>query len=144
MVVESFFAKLAIGDMYSVGDLLAEDVVYVNVGLLMIRGRCWTIRVFLLLMKGGWVHFEVYLYLIAIDGLVVFIERIDVFVFGLLWLQFWVFGCFDVYDGQIILWRDAFDFWDINKVLLRGLLGMLILVMKFWLPVSFSTAFGWY
>lgn len=141
-VVETFLARLAAGDVREAADALAEDVVYVNVGLPTIRGRRRAIRFLSPLSRGGRLRFEVYLHSVAANGPVVLTERTDVIVFGPLRLQFWVVGRFDVRDGQIRLWRDAFDFWDTNKALVRGVLGMLVPALKPRPPASLATAPG--
>ena len=51
-------------------------------------------------------------------------ERTDVIVWGGFRSQFWVCGRFDVHDGKITLWRDAFDFVDIVRGSIRGLIGL--------------------
>jgi limonene-1,2-epoxide hydrolase len=40
--------------------------------------------------------------------------------------QFWVWGRFEVHDGRITLWRDSFDFLDIARGTLRGVVSMLV------------------
>ena len=63
---------------------------------------------------------------IAADGAAVLTERTDALIFGPLRLQFWVCGVFEVHDGQITLWRDYFDFFDMFKATLRGLAGLVL------------------
>ena len=38
--------------------------------------------------------------------------------------RFWVYGRFTVRDGQIAIWRDHFDWFDITAGIARGLLGL--------------------
>ena len=64
--------------------------------------------------------FEVKIHRIATDGSAVLTERTDALIFGPLRLQFWVCGVFEVHDGQITLWRDYFDFFDMFKATLAG------------------------
>ena len=68
--------------------------------------------------------FEVYLHSISAEGPVVLTERTDVIVVGPFRAQFWVWGRFDVHDGRITLWRDSFDFVDMTRATVRGLVGM--------------------
>ena len=105
--------------------LLADDVEYTNVGLPSIRGREKVTRALSGLTRPN-VGFEVYLHSISADGPVVLTERTDVILFGGFRAQFWVWGRFDVHDGRITLWRDSFDFLDITKGVVRGLLGMAV------------------
>lgn len=128
-VAEAFMAALAEPDLDLALSLLAEDVVYSNVGLPTIRGRERVARV-LGGLAGPNSSFEVYLHAIACDGPVVLTERTDVIVVGPLRTQFWVWGRFDVHDGVITLWRDSFDFLDITKGLLRGLGGIALPALR--------------
>ncbi|MBX3284347.1 MAG: nuclear transport factor 2 family protein [Actinobacteria bacterium] len=124
-VVEAFLHALAASDVEGAAALLADDVRYVNVGLPTVRGRARVAKVLGGLAKPS-TSFEVYLHAISADGPVVLTERTDVLVFGSLRAQFWVCGRFDVRDGRIELWRDAFDFVDITRAFLRGLAGMVL------------------
>jgi limonene-1,2-epoxide hydrolase len=140
-VVETFLAALAAEDFATAGALLAEDVLYVNVGLPTIRGRRRTVRVLEPLARRG-LAFEVYLHAVSADGGTVLTERTDVLLFGPVRLQFWVTGRFDVHDGQITLWRDAFDYLDMTRALVRGLLGAVVPALRPKPPASVATAPG--
>lgn len=122
-VAETFLEALAAPDLDRASSLLAEDVVYTNVGLPTIRGRDRVTEVLRGLDRPN-SSFEVYLHSISADGAVVLTERTDVIAVGSLRLQFWVWGRFDVHDGEIALWRDSFDFLDLTKATVRGLLGI--------------------
>lgn len=74
----------------------------------------------------GRAGFEVKIHRSAADGAAVLNERTDVLTFGPLRVQFWVCGVFEVHDGRITLWRDYFDYLDIFKATVRGLLGMVV------------------
>lgn len=124
-VVEAFLHVLAVSDVDAAVALVADDIRYVNVGLPAIRGRARVAKVLGGLGKPG-TSFEVYLHAISADGPVVLTERTDVLVFGSLRAQFWVWGRFDVHDGQITLWRDSFDYVDLTRSFVRGLLGMAV------------------
>jgi limonene-1,2-epoxide hydrolase len=128
-VAEAFMAALAASDLEGAMALLADDVEYTNVGLPSIRGREKVARALSGLNRPK-VGFEVYLHSISADGPVVLTERTDVLIFGSLRAQFWVWGRFDVHDGRITLWRDSFDFLDITKGVVRGLLGMAIASLR--------------
>jgi limonene-1,2-epoxide hydrolase len=70
--------------------------------------------------------FEARMLNIASQGDVVLTERIDVLESGRFRAQFWVCGTFQVRDGQIVLWRDRFDFLDFAIATLRALVGIVI------------------
>lgn len=104
-------------------DLLAPDVLYTNVSLPTIRGR-ERVRKLARISADRGMRFEVHTHAASARDGVVLNERTDVLIFGPLRIQFWVFGRFDVQDGQIMVWRDAFDWLDMGRGLLRGLLGL--------------------
>jgi len=121
--VEGFLHALQDADLETAGAALAEDLVYQNVGLPTIHGRNRTMKLFSSL---GDAAFEVKIHRIAADGAAVLTERTDALIFGPLRLQFWVCGVFEVHDGQITLWRDYFDFFDMFKATVRGLAGLVV------------------
>lgn len=122
--VEQFLYALQDSDLDAAGALLAEDLVYQNVGLPTIHGRKRAMKLFSSL--GGSSAFEVKIHRIAADGAAVLTERTDALIFGPLRLQFWVCGVFEVHNGEITLWRDYFDFFDMFKATLRGLAGLVV------------------
>ena len=124
-LTEAFLAHLAALDLDEAMALLAEDVRYVNVGLPVIRGRAQVAKALSSLDRPGG-GFEVYLHAISADGPVVLTERTDVLTLGRFRAQFWVTGRFDVHDGEITLWRDSFDYLDVLRAAVRGLVGVLI------------------
>jgi limonene-1,2-epoxide hydrolase len=111
------------GDLDEAVGLLAVDVVYENVGLPTVHGRERVRRLFGRAYDDGG-GFDVVIHTICADGASVLTERTDILKFRQLHVQVWVCGRFDVRDGQIVLWRDYFDFLDFNKGLLRGMLGV--------------------
>jgi limonene-1,2-epoxide hydrolase len=122
--VEVFLNALQGADLEAAGAVLAEDLIYQNVGLPTIYGRNRAIKLFSSL--GGATSFEVKIHRIAADGAAVLTERTDALIFGPLRLQFWVCGVFEVHNGQITLWRDYFDFFDVFKATVRGLAGLVV------------------
>ena len=122
-VAEAFLAALAAPDLKQASALVDDDIDYVNVGLPPVRGRTAMERVFRLFDRPEF-GFEVYLHSIAAEGPVVLTERTDVLLVGRLRIQFWVWGRFDIHDGKITLWRDSFDFLDVARATVRGLMGM--------------------
>jgi limonene-1,2-epoxide hydrolase len=123
-VVERFLDLLAQADLDGAMQLLSADVVYTNVSLPTVRGRERIRRLFRRgYQRGG--GFEVYVHVISADGPSVLTERTDVLKSGRFRLQIWVCGRFDVRDGEIVLWRDYFDWVNVTVGTLRGLLGIL-------------------
>jgi limonene-1,2-epoxide hydrolase len=122
--VEQFLYALQDSDLDAAGPLLAEDLVYQNVGLPTIHGRARAMKLFSPL--GGSSAFEVKIHRIAADGAAVLTERTDALIFGPLRLQFWICGVFEVHNGEITLWRDYFDFFDMFKATLRGIAGLVV------------------
>lgn len=82
-------------------------------------------HLFEILLRRG-TGFEVEIHSIAAKGDVVMTERTDVLKVGSLHVAFWVCGTFRVQNGQIVLWRDYFDWLDISKGMLRGVAGIFI------------------
>ena len=128
-VAEAFMEALAASDLDRAVSFLADDVVYSNVGLPTIRGRDRVAKALGGLDRPA-AAFEVYLHAISADGPVVLTERTDVIVLGPFRAQFWVWGRFDVHDGRITLWRDSFDFVDITRATVRGLVGIALPALR--------------
>jgi len=129
LVVERFLKALQHEDFDTAGALLADDLVYQNVGFPIVRGGRRVAKMFRG-MKGR-MGFEVKFHRNVEDGTSVLNERTDVLILGPLRLQFWVCGVFEVHDGRITLWRDYFDTLDVFvKAPVRGLIGVLIPAMR--------------
>lgn len=62
---------------------------------------------------------------IAAHGSTVLTERTDELMLGPVKQRIWVYGRFEVVNGQITIWRDSFDWLDVLVGLLRGLAGAL-------------------
>lgn len=123
-IVKSFLEALQAQDFDTFASLVAEDLVYQNVGLPTIRGGKRVVK----LMRGmeGKASFEVKFHRNVAEGFTVLNERTDAIVCGPLRLQFWVCGVFEVHDGRITLWRDYFDFYDMVKATFRGIIGVVL------------------
>ena len=106
-----------------------------------VRGRRRTIAVLRPLSRPGF-SFEVYLHAIAADGPTVLTDRTDVLVLGPVRMQFWVAGRFDVHGGRITYWRDSFDYLDLFRSLVRGLVGAAVPRLRPPAPVSAATQPG--
>jgi limonene-1,2-epoxide hydrolase len=133
LVVERFMEFLRRGDLDDAVALLAVDVRYQNVGLPTVNGRERIRRLFGKAYDDG-AGFDVVIHTICADGSSVLTERTDFLTFRKLHIQLWVCGRFDVRDGQIVLWRDYFDFLNFNMGLLRGLLGVHLPKLRAKLP----------
>lgn len=124
-IVRDFLAALEAGDPGTAGELLSGDVRYTNVTLPTLRGRERVMRVLGAASKRG-MGFRVHYVAVACDGGTVLTDRIDELSFGRFAQRFWVYGRFEVVDGKITVWRDAFDWFDITVSLLRGLAGIAV------------------
>jgi limonene-1,2-epoxide hydrolase len=123
-VVETFLYALQDEDFDTAEARMAENFVWENVGYPTMRGRK---RILNLFRRGaGRVGFEVKFHRIAAEGNTVLTERTDALVLGPVRMQFWVCGVFEVHSGQITLWRDYFDLFDVVKGTLRGLIGAVL------------------
>ncbi|CKH69266.1 nuclear transport factor 2 family protein [Mycolicibacterium smegmatis] len=122
--VETFLNALQEQDFDTAENALAQNLVYQNVGMPTIYGRNRAMKLFRSMQ--GRAGFEVKIHRSAADGAAVLNERTDVLTFGPLRVQFWVCGVFEVHDGRITLWRDYFDYLDIFKATVRGLLGIVV------------------
>ena len=122
--VETFLNALQEQDFDTAETTLAQNLVYQNVGFPTIYGRNRAVKLFR--SMPAWMGFEVKIHRIAADGAAVLTERTDALVLGPLRMQFWVCGVFEVHEGRITLWRDYFDFLDMFKATLRGLVGVIV------------------
>lgn len=125
-VVERFVACAVAGAWDDALELLATDVEYTNVSLPTIRGRRRVSTVLKALLAYDAVDLEIYVHAYGVDGDVVLTERTDALTIGRLRVQFWVYGRFDVVDGQITVWRDSFDWGAVVVATLRGLVGTVL------------------
>ena len=124
-LVREFLEAVQAEDLDRALSMLDDDVIYTNVSLPTIRGRSGVERVFrpILGRMGFRVHFRA-AGTDATDHGVVLTERTDALIFGPVSIQFWVYGRFEVRDGQITVWRDGFDWRDMTMGLIRGVIGL--------------------
>ncbi|MCD6059728.1 MAG: hypothetical protein K0S16_39 [Moraxellaceae bacterium] len=134
-VVTRFLQAMAEQDHGTVAALLAPDVQYTNVSLPTITGGERVAKVLRTALRPG-VAFEVQTHSIAANGDTVLTERTDALKLGPLHLQFWVCGTFRVENGRITLWRDYFDWVDMGKAAVRGVLGIAVPKLRPTLPVA--------
>lgn len=122
--VRAFLGALQDDDLDAAMALLTEDAVWINVSLPAVRGKKAIERICRWSQdRGG--GFKVHFHGIADagDG-VVLTDRADALSIGRFEQRFWVYGRFELRDGRIAVWRDAFDWRDITMSLLRGAAGM--------------------
>lgn len=119
-VVERFLRALQDGDLDGAMALLTDDAVWINVSLPAVRGKRAIERICRWSLDAGG-GFRVHFHAIADagDG-VVLTDRADALRLGKFEQRFWVYGRFELRDGRIAVWRDAFDWRDITASLLRA------------------------
>jgi limonene-1,2-epoxide hydrolase len=127
-VVQRFLAALAEGDAETAVSLVGDDLVYANVSLPTIRGK----RRFATATTFYFRHmsFDVRVHSIAANGPVVLTERTDQLILGPLRLEIWVCGTFEVVDGQIVTWRDYFDWANSTIGLVRAIAGAVVPALR--------------
>jgi limonene-1,2-epoxide hydrolase len=123
-IVRDFLEAMAREDLDAALALLDDDVAYTNVSLPTIHGRRAVGRVFQPLL--GRAGFKVHFHSVMSEGGTVLTERTDALLLGPVHWQFWVYGRFEVRNGKITVWRDSFDWLDMNVGLVRGLLGVVV------------------
>lgn len=124
-IVQSFLDALAQQDIATAAALLAPNLKYTNVSLPTITGGEKVIKLFTLLAKAG-MGFEVKTHHSATQGHVVMNQRTDILSYKNFKVSFWVCGTFEVHNGQITVWRDHFDWFDMSKGAAIGLLGVVL------------------
>jgi limonene-1,2-epoxide hydrolase len=131
-VVRRFLLLLEDGHIEAATDLLAEDVAYQNASLPTIRGRDRTRRALTSAFGRPSAGFEVYFHAISAspDERTVLTERTDVLIFGPVRIQIWVCGRFDVEGGEIVRWKDYFDWGDTIVATVRGLIGAVVPALR--------------
>jgi limonene-1,2-epoxide hydrolase len=131
-VVETFLpAALRDRDFDLVRSLLADDVVFENVGYSTVRGAERIVKAFRdMASRMPMVNWDVEIHRIASSGPSVMTERTDSIIVGRFRADCWVCGVFDVHDGKITLWRDYFDLMDLVKGTVRGLLALAVPWMR--------------
>lgn len=124
--VEAILEAAAACDPDRIRALLADDVVYENVGLPTFY-RADTLRTAAkVVFRVPGIGFDYRVHRIIVQDNAVFTERTDVLIFGPLRWQVWVLGVTEIADGQVSAWRDYFDYRAGLLGLVRGLLGIAI------------------
>jgi limonene-1,2-epoxide hydrolase len=107
-IVREFCAAFEQKDVDTIGRLLADDVVYHNVGMEPAVGKeasLASIQGFLDMSES--LAFAIHR--LAADGDTVLTERTDIFTINGVKAPIPVMGTFDLRDGLIVGWRDYFD-----------------------------------
>ena len=115
-VVREFCAAFAVKDVDTIGRLLADDVVYHNVGMAPAVGKdasMASIQGFLDMSES--LVFDIHR--LAADGDTVLTERTDTFTINGVKAPIAVMGAFDLRDGLIVAWRDYFDMGLTTKLM---------------------------
>jgi limonene-1,2-epoxide hydrolase len=125
-VVRAFlYAVMRDKDFDAARELMADDIVFHNVGYTIMRGAERIEKAFrTMAARVPYLNWEVVNHQIVSEGTTVLTERTDSLIIGRFRADFWACGTFEVRDGKVTLWRDHFDLLDIIKGTLRGLLGL--------------------
>jgi len=115
-VVQEFCAAFATKDVDTISKLLADDVVYHNVGMAPAVGKEASIAMIQgFLDMAEKMTFRIHR--IAANGDSVLTERTDTFTINGADSPVAVMGSFDLRDGKIVAWRDYFDMGLITKMM---------------------------
>ncbi len=117
--VRELFRLLALPDTKAAVALLADDVVWRNTGLPTFTGR--KVGGMLLDAEKRGVTVDITVHHAAASDAVVLTDRTDVLRFGRWETSFRVRGTFEVRDGRITLWDDAFSWVDLTWGSLVGM-----------------------
>lgn len=124
-IVTTFFRLMEAGDVDGAMDLMTEDAVWINVSLPTVRGRQRIERAVRLMM--GRVEFRAHMHHVAPESdAVVLTERTDELALVRFMPRFWVYGRFELRDGKIAVWRDAFDWLDLAVSVIRAAVGSVV------------------
>src|SRR3954470_6311296 len=121
--VRELFRLLALPDTKAAVALLADDVVWKNTGLPTFSGR--KVGGMLLDAERRGITVDITIHHAAANGDVVLTDRTDVLRWGRWETSFWVRGTFEVRDGKITVWDDAFSWLDFTRGSLVGLTQLL-------------------
>jgi limonene-1,2-epoxide hydrolase len=122
-IVRTFLERLAAEDIDGALELLDPEVVWKNTGMPAFRGE--RVRGMLRDMKQRGIGFGVQWHHVAASGDVVLTDRTDVIKAGSWETSFGVRGTFEVRNGLIVLWDDAFSWLEMLQSGAVGLVKML-------------------
>lgn len=123
-ITVAFLDALSRSDLDAAMADLDDNIAYTNVSLPTAHGKKQVAAILGTLTRWSWVSFNYRMVNVAAADTVVLTERIDELRLGRLVLQFWVCGRFEVREGRIVVWRDYFDYFDMTKAVLRGVVGI--------------------
>ncbi|WP_395693554.1 limonene-1,2-epoxide hydrolase family protein [Nocardioides sp.] len=109
--VRDFLQHLAARETDAALALLADDVVWRNTGMPSFEGE--RVHAMLRDMEKRGVRFDVRFKHVATDGDVVLTDRTDVIGMGGWETSFGVRGTFEVREGRIAVWDDAFSWLEL-------------------------------
>jgi limonene-1,2-epoxide hydrolase len=109
-VVRDLLDHLAAGEVEQAIELLDVDVEWRNTFLPTFRGPQVAKALRDMVARG--IGFEVEHHHVAATGDVVLTDRTDVLTYGRWRSEFWVRGTFEVRDGKVVVWDDAFSWVD--------------------------------
>jgi limonene-1,2-epoxide hydrolase len=118
-VVRQFLELLHEPDTKAAVELLHDDVEWRNSGAPTLRGKK-RVGGMLRDMEKRHIGFEAKMHHVAATGDVVLTDRTDVLSVGRWETSFWVRGTFEVVDGTIRVWDDAFSWADLTRSSLMG------------------------
>ena len=118
-VVRDLLAHLAADEVEEAIELLDVDVVWKNTYLPTFRGPQVAKNLRDMVTRG--ISFDVTIHHLAATGGVVLTDRTDVLSYGAWSSDFWVRGTFEVRDGKVVLWDDAFSWIDVMTSGIAGL-----------------------
>ena len=124
-VVRSFLTALEDLDLDRVLNHAAPGIVYHNKGLPPARGFA-AFEKQMRFVTTRLTGFEAVINNLAVEGPIVLTERADAIEVKRFRAELWVCGTFEVHDGQIVLWRDYFDFANATLGVVKGLVGMVL------------------
>ncbi|TIC85068.1 epoxide hydrolase [Nocardioides sp. GY 10113] len=128
-VVRDLLDSLAANDLEAALDLLDEEVVWKNTYLPTMRGPQVSKALRDMMERGG--RFEVTWHHVAAtdtgeESGIVLTDRTDLLGLGKWSTSFWVRGTFEVRDGKVVLWDDAFSWAGFIGSSLMGLVRMIV------------------
>jgi limonene-1,2-epoxide hydrolase len=112
-LIREFCAAWAHPDFDHIATYFTEDAVWHNIPFDPIRGKKAIRKVLDTMAEFGDSNFE--LSNVAVNGPVVFTERVDRFVVKGKAVAIPVAGVFEVHEGKITAWRDYFDYNQMQK-----------------------------
>jgi limonene-1,2-epoxide hydrolase len=121
--VRELLRLLALPDTEAAVAWLADEVAWKNTGLPTFTGR--KVGAMLRDAEKRGMTADITIHHAAAAGAVVLTDRTDVLRWGRWETSFWVRGTFEVHDGRITLWDDAFSWVDFTRGSLLGLRGLL-------------------